>query len=340
MYEGEWRDDKMHGQGVRTWTDGERYEGEYRRHEMHGEGTYTYADGERYHGEFRNDKRHGQGMSTFPDGESYKGEFREDKRHGVGAGIFPDGQRYEGEYCEDMEHGQGMYVWVNGDKYEGACSAGDLEGHGTFASAAGWSYTGGFTSGRPTQGLLTEADGKRFEVTYGEDCVEVWKGPMPVTRKRLGSDCTGADSETDLGLECFFAFNEPLGGCIGRHRVLLLPKCSSEIDVSDDDPPCTLPHEHGQLEPAAAADAADKSGEVQQEGRDSGDLTSDQSTTIVKWLSGLLNPMTEPARTPPLKPADEEGPLIKPKVVEPASNSISPTPLLVLPSTLLGPADP
>ena len=55
MYEGEWKDDKMHGSGKWTW--GPRgctefdlpgstvYEGEFKDSMCHGSGTLTYPDG-------------------------------------------------------------------------------------------------------------------------------------------------------------------------------------------------------------------------------------------------------------------------------------------------------
>jgi hypothetical protein len=47
-YEGEFRDNKLHGHGDFTFPDGRRYEGEWVNDTMHGEGTFRYADGGRF----------------------------------------------------------------------------------------------------------------------------------------------------------------------------------------------------------------------------------------------------------------------------------------------------
>ena len=39
-YEGEWKDDKMSGQGVYTWPDGSRYEGEWKDGKASGQGVH------------------------------------------------------------------------------------------------------------------------------------------------------------------------------------------------------------------------------------------------------------------------------------------------------------
>jgi hypothetical protein len=41
VYEGEWQDNKRHGQGTCTSADGDEYKGEWRDDNWHGQGTYT-----------------------------------------------------------------------------------------------------------------------------------------------------------------------------------------------------------------------------------------------------------------------------------------------------------
>ena len=41
-YEGEWKDDKMEGQGILTYTDGTFYKGEWKDNDMNGYGILTY----------------------------------------------------------------------------------------------------------------------------------------------------------------------------------------------------------------------------------------------------------------------------------------------------------
>ena len=40
-----YKDGKKHGQGVRTWPDGDKYVGGYKNGKRHGYGVYTKADG-------------------------------------------------------------------------------------------------------------------------------------------------------------------------------------------------------------------------------------------------------------------------------------------------------
>ena len=62
-----------------------------------------------------------------------------------------------------------------------------MHGQGTFTSATGWSYTGALERDRPTQGVLREADGRRFDVTYARDCAEILKNPTPRTKVSASS---------------------------------------------------------------------------------------------------------------------------------------------------------
>jgi len=50
-----------------TWPSGRRYEGEWKDDKLNGQGVYTYTDGTRYEGEFKDSKYNGQGVMTYPD---------------------------------------------------------------------------------------------------------------------------------------------------------------------------------------------------------------------------------------------------------------------------------
>ena len=114
-YVGEWKDDKLHGQGTYTFLDGRKYVGGYRDGKQHGQGTETYASGSKYIGEFRDGKQHGQGTYTFASGSKYVGEFGDGKRHGKGTYTFADGNKYVGEFKDGNYHGWGFYVFANGN---------------------------------------------------------------------------------------------------------------------------------------------------------------------------------------------------------------------------------
>ena len=63
-YEGEWKNDVIHGQGTYTFANGEKYVGNFKDGKRHGQGTYTFASGEKYVGNYKDGLKHGQGTST------------------------------------------------------------------------------------------------------------------------------------------------------------------------------------------------------------------------------------------------------------------------------------
>ncbi|CAF1344857.1 unnamed protein product [Didymodactylos carnosus] len=109
-YEGELKDDKLHGRGVSTLLDGRRYEGEFKDGKLQGLGVYTKPDGKRYEGEFKDGKRHGRGVYTWPDGRRYEGEFKDGKLQERGVYTKPDGTRYEGEFKHGKLHERGVDI--------------------------------------------------------------------------------------------------------------------------------------------------------------------------------------------------------------------------------------
>lgn len=42
-YEGDWKDNNMHGKGIYTWKDGRKYEGDYLDDKKHGYGIYIWV---------------------------------------------------------------------------------------------------------------------------------------------------------------------------------------------------------------------------------------------------------------------------------------------------------
>ena len=62
VFDGYWKDDKMHAQGLYTWIpDGAVYEGDWKYGDMHGKGRKTYSNGCEYSGYWQNNKRNGKG---------------------------------------------------------------------------------------------------------------------------------------------------------------------------------------------------------------------------------------------------------------------------------------
>ena len=89
-----------------------------------------------------------------------------------------------------LDHGGtytgGTHTWTNGDSYEGALHdvQGAINGQGTLTSSKGWSCTGALARNRPTAGVLTEASGRHFAVTYAADCAIILYAPTPATKVR------------------------------------------------------------------------------------------------------------------------------------------------------------
>ena len=92
---------------------------------------------------------------------------------------------YTGAWRGGKRNGQGKFTWASGDIYEGEYRDDRKHGQGTFTSRRGWSYTGALVLDRPTQGMRTEPDGRRFNVTYVSDCAEMRDGPAPKTKKPI-----------------------------------------------------------------------------------------------------------------------------------------------------------
>ena len=116
-YNGEWKDDKMHGWGQLTdnlYT----YNGEWKDNKMHGLGEAT-SDFSTYIGEWKDDKMHGFGK--MEEGSSiYVGEWKDDKKNGKGKmNKGREKEVYIGQWEEDMKKGNGkMTKTVNDVKSE------------------------------------------------------------------------------------------------------------------------------------------------------------------------------------------------------------------------------
>ena len=66
------------------FADGERYEGQWKNNMKHGQGIFTFADGNVYEGEYKHGRREGQGRFTWADHNMYEGSFVDDMMHGAG----------------------------------------------------------------------------------------------------------------------------------------------------------------------------------------------------------------------------------------------------------------
>jgi hypothetical protein len=82
--------------GVYSWADGREYNGNWKENKMHGYGVFKWPDGRIYRGDYKEDKKHGKGSFTWPDGKCYDGDWHEGKQHGYGTFSIPTGEKRKG----------------------------------------------------------------------------------------------------------------------------------------------------------------------------------------------------------------------------------------------------
>ena len=58
---------------------GDKYEGEFKNEKFHGQGKYSFSNGNIYEGKFKDGKSYGLGSFTLPDGDTFEGYFKDGK---------------------------------------------------------------------------------------------------------------------------------------------------------------------------------------------------------------------------------------------------------------------
>ena len=113
---------KASGKGRLVWQTSKGayvYEGQYQDGMMHGQGIYTYPDGHYYDGEWRGDQSNGYGIEIWANGARYEGEWHDDKPHGQGIYKDANGQRFEGLWqdgCFGKRDGRWAYIYTTRKK--------------------------------------------------------------------------------------------------------------------------------------------------------------------------------------------------------------------------------
>ena len=100
VYNGEWKDDKLHGFGLNQYRTLDKYEGFHYMGQFHAYGKFQCPDGESYEGEFHHGKQQGHAISTWPNGNIYEGPFKNGMKHGI-AVIKEPGRQRKSEWRED-----------------------------------------------------------------------------------------------------------------------------------------------------------------------------------------------------------------------------------------------
>jgi len=129
QYQGEFKAGRKHGQGVKTWPNGDRYEGEFVEDRKEGTGTYAFGRGpwlgERYEGRFLDDRRHGFGVYRWASGDVYSGPWERDIAIGAPTPMMRARIKFEEEaraavgkegqkVCREVPVGIALRDWVRG----------------------------------------------------------------------------------------------------------------------------------------------------------------------------------------------------------------------------------
>lgn len=107
----------------------------------------------------------------FEDGY-YEGELSDGIMNGYGKFVWNNGDTYEGNWLYGKKSGQGKYMWANGDVYEGNWHEGRIYGKGKYTFANGDVYEGEFADGEMIKGVVTKANGEKYEIDIEKDIEE------------------------------------------------------------------------------------------------------------------------------------------------------------------------
>lgn len=118
IFQGDFSNGEMTGDGCLEWPDQSWYEGEMLQGYRHGRGLYIQRPNF-YCGEWACGQRHGTG-TMFHDRRHtqhnyYNGEWSHDCKRGTGLRSYPSGAVYSGQWASGLRHGLGTMVWLNND---------------------------------------------------------------------------------------------------------------------------------------------------------------------------------------------------------------------------------
>jgi len=101
--------------GKTKFDDGGSYEGEFYNEKAHGNGLYIFPNGDQVDGEFNNGFPNGWATMIKSDGSKYIGEFYQGEFHGEGTYWYPDGVKMEGEFKNGNIDGHVTATKANGE---------------------------------------------------------------------------------------------------------------------------------------------------------------------------------------------------------------------------------
>ena len=185
VYEGRFRNGRPDGRGVlRKADDSYIYDGDWCDGMMHGDGEIIWEKHKeyiRYLGEFKENIRQGRGMLETKDGTIYKGHFINGSMI-KGRIILQDESVYEGEVKGGVPHGTGTMHWSNGTTFHGEWLHGAPYGLGEQSDSSQSTLRGCFgeagVSGPGERTFMVTLDGQDSDDNNASQNKYVYKGDM------------------------------------------------------------------------------------------------------------------------------------------------------------------
>ncbi|CAD8149752.1 unnamed protein product [Paramecium pentaurelia] len=116
VYEGQWYDNKMHGNGTLFYASGKpAYEGQWVNDKFQGKGTLYNEEPQMLYSEF--DYRDFDQVGEY--WTKYVGQFYDDNKEGQGILYLSNGDKFDGTFIQDLISGLGRYIKVNGQIIQG-----------------------------------------------------------------------------------------------------------------------------------------------------------------------------------------------------------------------------
>mmetsp|Transcript_15842 Transcript_15842/g.23850 ORF Transcript_15842/g.23850 Transcript_15842/m.23850 type:complete len:231 (-) Transcript_15842:87-779(-) len=119
-YEGNYKDGARNGVGKMTYPNGDIYEGEWLDNKMHGEGTYIYKKtGDIYSGSWAANAKNGEGRYEFGGDSSVLVGHWQNGQINKGTWELKGAGKYDGEFKLGRPIGDGRFEFLNGITQEG-----------------------------------------------------------------------------------------------------------------------------------------------------------------------------------------------------------------------------
>eukprot|EP00830_Metopus_es_P008487 TRINITY_DN1827_c0_g1_i2.p1 TRINITY_DN1827_c0_g1~~TRINITY_DN1827_c0_g1_i2.p1 ORF type:complete len:195 (-),score=22.41 TRINITY_DN1827_c0_g1_i2:9-593(-) len=116
VFEGQWVNGKLNGEGAEKNADGSSYTGGYIDGERDGEGIFIARDTSRYEGSFKKGAAEGKGTFSAADGSIKSGTWRDGRLSGHGSIKEKCGREYLGEFVKGKREGLGTECYNGGIK--------------------------------------------------------------------------------------------------------------------------------------------------------------------------------------------------------------------------------